>query len=228
MEPAAAVQVLNGYLDRMIAIAFAHDGTLDRIVGDSVAIVFSAPIEQADHEERALRCALQMHSFARSYVDDLARRGVPFCATRIGVHTGEVTVGNFGGEAIFDYRAMGDAVNTAARLEAANKQLGTLICVSEETLKGCRGAAVRPIGRVRLVGRSSALMVYEPLPVHEERSASDWEYEQAYGLMRAGCEEALCAFEALASGRPADGLVMLHLERLRNGSRDDAIVLTTK
>ncbi|MET0208537.1 MAG: adenylate/guanylate cyclase domain-containing protein, partial [Burkholderiaceae bacterium] len=123
MEPAAAVQVLNGYLDRMIAIAFEHDGTLDRIVGDSVAIVFSAPIEQTDHEERALRCALQMHRFARGYVDDLARRGVPFCATRIGVHTGEVTVGNFGGKAIFDYRALGDPVNTAARLEAANKQL---------------------------------------------------------------------------------------------------------
>ena len=63
MDPAKAVGLVNAYLDRMIAIAFEHDGTLDRIVGDAVAIMFSAPVEQKDHEQRALRCALAMHAF---------------------------------------------------------------------------------------------------------------------------------------------------------------------
>ena len=98
------------------------------------------------------------HASARSYVEDLKRQGIAFCETRIDVHSGEVTVGNFGGDAIFDCRALGDAVNTAARLEGANKHLGTLICVSEATLAGGPGAAVRPIGRLRLAGRSSYLM----------------------------------------------------------------------
>lgn len=222
MDPATAVGLVNDYLDRMIAIAFEHDGTLDRIVGDAVAIMFSAPVEQKDHEQRALRCALQMHAFSRGYVEDLARRGIPFSETRIGVHTGEVTVGNFGGEAIFDYRALGDPVNTAARLESANKQLGTLICVSEATLAGCPGAPARPIGRLRLAGRGSFLMTHEPL------AAPDPDYQRAFELMCDESDQALAAFEALAGARPDDPLVGLHLSRLRSGKRGDAIELSEK
>ncbi|RZJ12769.1 MAG: adenylate/guanylate cyclase domain-containing protein [Rubrivivax sp.] len=225
MDPALAVGLVNDYLDRMIAIAFEHDGTLDRIVGDAVAIMFSAPVEQADHEQRALRCALQMQAFSRHYVDDLARRGITFSETRIGVHTGEVTVGNFGGEAIFDYRALGDPVNTAARLEGANKHLGTLICVSEATLGGCPGAVARPIGRLRLAGRTGFLMVYEPLPDGE---APDAEYQRAFDLLRDGSDLVLAAFEALAGARPGDPLVQLHVSRLRAGEHGDAIELSRK
>lgn len=223
MDPAVAVDLVNGYLDRMIAIAFEHDGTLDRIIGDAVAIMFSAPVQQADHEQRALRCALAMHAFSRRYVDDLASRGIAFSETRIGVHTGEVTVGNFGGEAIFDYRALGDPVNTAARLESANKHLGTLICVSDATLAGCPGMPARPIGRLRLAGRSSYLLAYEPLP-----QGADAEYQQAFELMSGGSDQALAAFEALASARPQDPLVRLHLDRLRSGKAGDEIDLLEK
>ena len=228
MDPALAVELVNRYLDRMIAIAFEHDGTLDRIVGDAVAIMFSAPVEQKDHEQRALRCALQMQAFSRGYVDDLAGRGIRFSETRIGVHTGEVTVGNFGGDTIFDYRALGDPVNTAARLESANKHLGTLICVSEATLAGCPGAAARPIGQLRLAGRNGYLMAHEPLAQAPGEPQTDSEYQQAYELMRAGSEQALAAFEALASARPADPLVRLHVSRLRSGKTGDAIELIEK
>lgn len=223
MDPATAVGLVNGYLDRMIAIAFEHDGTLDRIVGDAVAIMFSAPVEQKDHEQRALRCALAMHAFSRRYVDELARQGIPFSETRIGVHSGEVTVGNFGGEAIFDFRALGDPVNTAARLEGANKHLGTLICVSEATLAGCPGAPARPIGRLRLAGRSGYLMAYEPLA-----DGADADYQQAFELMRQGSDQALAAFEALDAERPGDPLVRLHLSRLRGGQGGDAVELLEK
>ncbi|MEO6279599.1 adenylate/guanylate cyclase domain-containing protein [Roseateles sp.] len=228
MDPTTAVGLVNRYLDRMIAIAFEHDGTLDRIVGDAVAIMFSAPVEQTNHEQRALRCALQMHAFSRRYVDDLARRGIAFSETRIGVHTGEVTVGNFGGEAIFDYRALGDPVNTAARLEGANKYLGTLICVSEATLAGCPGAPARPIGRLRLAGRSSYLMAHEPLSQGTGGQPADVDYQHAFDLMSAGNDQALAAFEALSSARPHDPLVGLHVARLRAGKTGDAIDLLEK
>ncbi|MFM2261844.1 MAG: hypothetical protein RI959_520, partial [Pseudomonadota bacterium] len=163
IDPSEAVALLNAYLDKMIAIAFKHEGTLDRIVGDAVAIMFSAPVPQPDHRARALRCALEMDAFAHAYANDLQGRGIAFGQTRIGVHSGDVIIGNFGGSTMFDYRALGDPVNTAARLESVNKHLGTRICVSQAILDGCEGALARPVGKLVLKGKSQALQVLEPL-----------------------------------------------------------------
>jgi adenylate cyclase len=229
MDPGAAVSLLNDYLDRMIEIAFRNGGTLDRIVGDAVAIMFSAPVEQPDHRQRAYDTALEMHVFAKKYVTDLAAKGIPFGHTRVGVHSGEVIVGNFGGSNMFDYRALGDPVNTAARLESVNKHLGTLVCVSEATLSGCQGAVVRPVGRLVLKGKSHALMVFQPLVAPEGGTAkADTAYEEAYGLLASEDSRAREAFEALARERPDDPLVKLHLERLRSGQAGDRIVLAEK
>ncbi len=235
MDPAEAVSLLNDYLDKMISLAFAHHGTLDRIVGDAVAIVFSAPIPQADHAQRALSCALDMHRFATQYDADLHSRGIAFGQTRIGVHSGEVIVGNFGGGTIFDYRALGDAVNTASRLEGANKQLGTMVCMSEVTLAGCPDALVRPVGRLLLKGKTHPLMAYEPLDASSDLmlETSDptqylADYEQAYALMRRGDGDALSSFVNLWLQRPQDALVKIHIERLQAGAKDDLIVLAQK
>lgn len=227
LDPGAAVTLLNDYLDRMIAIAFSHQGTLDRIVGDAVAIMFSAPVPQPDHQRRALACALEMQRFAMQYANQLQARGIAFGQTRIGVHTGEVIVGNFGGNTIFDYRALGDPVNTAARLEGVNKHLGTLVCVSEATLSGCPGWPARPVGRILLKGKTHALRVFEPQdPVSV--SGPDTAYENAFDLMRAELPAARPAFERLAAERPNDPLVALHLERLRSGKTGDMIAMTEK
>lgn len=229
LDPTEAVTLLNKYLDDMIGIAFQHDGTLDRIVGDAVAILFSAPVEQPDHRKRALECALAMQHFARRFAAEANARGIPFGATRIGIHTGEVTVGNFGGSTIFDYRALGDPINTAARLETVNKQLGTLMCISEETLMGCPDALVRPVGKLVLKGKTAPLMVFEPLLEEDGRAPErDGDYEAAYALIAAGDEQALPAFEALAAARPKDGLVAFQLERLRRGEKGETIVFKVK
>jgi len=229
IDPVEAVALLNNYLDEMIGIAFSNDGTLDRIVGDAVAIMFSAPVQQADHRQRALKCALEMHHFAKRYADEINAKGIPFGQTRIGVHTGEVIVGNFGGTTIFDYRALGDPINTAARLESVNKHLGTLVCISEATLSGQPDMPVRSVGRLVLKGKTQALMVYQPIIADEgEEAARDVAYENAYELLRDEKPEALQAFEALAAERPHDPLVTLHLERLRAGEQGDRIVMASK
>ncbi|MCF8167661.1 MAG: adenylate/guanylate cyclase domain-containing protein [Rhodoferax sp.] len=229
LDPADAVALLNAYLDRMVHIAFDHGGTLDRIVGDAVAIMFSAPVVQPDHRERALRCALAMHAFAQAYVAEQRALGVPFGNTRIGIHTGDVIVGNFGGTTMFDYRALGDAVNTAARLESVNKHLGTLVCISEATLSGCPDAVARPIGRLVLKGKSVPLMVYEPLLATEGGvTVRDLDYEAAYGLLKGAADQAVQAFESLALARPWDPLTQLHLRRLRAGASGETIVFDEK
>ena len=243
IDPAQAVSVLNRYLDGMIGIAFRHEGTLDRIVGDAVAIMFSAPVAQDDHPARALACALEMDEFAARFAEEAAESGCPLGTTRIGVHTGEVIVGNFGGSALFDYRALGDVVNTASRLEGANKYLGTSICLSGATLAGCQAPpAVRPIGRLRLKGKNALLTVFEPIVprlVAERAPREDYcrafealmnrtssDPEPAHGP--GSLAEVRTAFENLARRYPRDPLVRLHLDRLTAGETDDIIVLEGK
>jgi adenylate cyclase len=231
IDPGDAVALLNAYLDEMIAIAFHHHGTLDRIVGDAVAIMFSAPVPQPDHRQRALTCAIAMQRFAARYSDDLKAKGVPFGHTRIGVHTGEVIVGNFGGSTIFDYRALGDPVNTASRLESVNKHLGTRICVSEATLSGCTGVVTRPVGRLVLKGKSQALMVFQPIHDGLEIAGApldDPQYAAAYALLTLDPAAAIAAFRQLAEERPTDPLVHLHLHRLQEKQTGDLIVMSEK
>ncbi|PKN34053.1 MAG: adenylate/guanylate cyclase domain-containing protein [Deltaproteobacteria bacterium HGW-Deltaproteobacteria-19] len=231
MDPGEAVSILNAYLDQMVTIAFRHGGTLDRIVGDAVAIMFSAPVVQPDHQARALNCALEMHAFATRYADDLNAKGIAFGQSRIGVHTGEVIVGNFGGSTMFDYRALGDAVNTASRLEGANKYLGTLLCVSEATLSGCPDAVVRPVGSLVLKGKTRPLMVFEPVEASGRdggEPARDPVYEQAFERMRQRDPEARDTFEQLAAERPHDPLVQFHLKRLKAGEEGETIILAEK
>src|SRR5512139_939582 len=93
----------------------------------------------------------------------LAQEGIALGVTRIGVHAGPAIVGNFGGGHFFDYTAYGDTINIAARLEAANKQLGTRICVSANLATKVKGFQGRPVGDLLLRGRSEALRAFEPL-----------------------------------------------------------------
>lgn len=228
LDPGEAVNLLNDYIENMIAIAFSYQGTLDRIVGDAVVIMFSAPVKQDDHQRRAIQCAMEMQRFASRYSRELNKIGIAFGHTRIGVHTGEVIVGNFGGKTIFDYRALGDPVNTAARLESANQHLGTLICVSEATLSACPDIPKRPIGRVLLKGKSIPLQVFEPLFTESIDHAALAEYQDAYTQMCNGQAQAIEAFQEILWKHPNDKLAAFHLKRLADGAKDDLIELNRK
>ncbi len=228
IDPGAAVELLNDYLDEMIAIAFRHEGTLDRIVGDAVAIMFSAPVPQADHRQRAMACALEMDAFADQYAQARQAEGIPFGKTRIGVHCGEVIVGNFGGRNIFDYRALGDPINTAARLESVNKHLGTRMCVSAAILADCPAAPVRPVGRLVLKGKSEPLTVFEPVTEDAVARAPRDAYGAAFDALAVDGAQALDLFRELAANYPDDPLVLLHCRRLLAGETGDLIVMAEK
>jgi adenylate cyclase len=231
-DPAQMVAFINDYLEAMLTIVFRHEGTLDRIMGDALVVMFSAPVVQLDHRQRALACALEMHAFASAYAERLQAGGVAWGHTRIGVHCGEVIVGNFGGRALFDYRALGDPINTAARLETVNKHLGTRMCISQAIVDGCPGVLARPVGRLVLKGKSQWLQAYEPLAACSVAACSPADYAAAMLLLRAGDARqaalALMQFETLAARHPHDPLVALHLRRLREGAVDDLIVLDEK
>ena len=160
-------------------------------------------------------------------------QGIPWGITRIGVHSGEVIVGNFGGKTLLDYRALGDPINAAARLESVNKQLGTRMCVSQEILDSCPPVPARYVARLVLKGKTKSLTVYEPLATADMSVCAPLEdYSAAVNLLRPGeARDPVAArqqFERLAERYPKDPLVSLHLDRLRHGASDEEIIMTTK
>ena len=156
--------LLNEYVEGMTGVVFAHEGTVAKVIGDGIHVLFNAPGEQPDYATRAVACARDLDSWAQEFRQRWKKKGVDFGITRIGVHAGPALVGNFGGSHYFDYTAHGDTINTASRLESANKQLGTRICVSETIAKAAMNFKGRPVGDIVLRGRSEPLRAYEPLP----------------------------------------------------------------
>lgn len=227
-DPSIIVTTLNNYLEGMVQIVFKHEGTLDRIVGDAIAVLFSAPIPQGDHAVRAVACALEMDGFARDF--SLARKaeGMPFGHTRIGVNSGRVLLGNFGGKAVFDYRALGDPINTAARLESVNNHLGTRICVSGETVALVPEFHGRPVGSLILKGKENGILAYEPLSVEECASPRIQAYREAYRLLEEGDAGAGEAFAKALGQWPTDPLLRFHHERICKGESGISITFASK
>jgi len=225
MAPEELVHVLNEYFSETCDVVLRHGATIDKIVGDALHLLFNAPIDQPDHPERAVRCGLALSECSRRLRTE---RGLVLGDTRVGINTGFAVVGNFGGSARFDYTAHGDAMNTAARLEGANKYLGTPICVSAETRGRCSGIAFRPVGKLILEGKKEPVEVYEPLQPLAASETPMADYQAAYELMARRDPGARDAFVALAERFPGDGLIRFHADRLRAGEVGDTIRLSGK
>ncbi len=227
-DPADLVALLNNYLNEMTRITFAHEGTLDRIVGDAVAVMFSAPAVQPDHAARAVACALDMDRFAQAFAVTKRAEGIPLGLTRIGVHSGSVIIGNVGGDTHSDYRALGDPINTSARLETVNKHLGTRICVSGATVAQCPDFIGRPVGDLMLVGKSEAIPAFEPLSAEAAALPAMTAYANAFALLDSDPPAARAAFTDLAEKYPDDPLAAFHHRRLESGETGSTVVMTEK
>jgi len=228
-DPAQVVEMLNAYLDGVTQIVFDHDGTVLKILGDSVYAMFGAPVEQEDHARRAVDCVLAIDAFARDFEARPNSDGIAFGATRIGVNTGFAIIGNFGGRLFFDYTAHGDAINVAARLESANKQFGTRICVSEKTVSAIEDFRGRPVGELVLKGKEVALMAYEPLSEDAFNSPQTPAYLAAYRkLVEGDVTGARQAFAGLIAEYGDDPLALFHLRRLLSGQTSFRIELSEK
>jgi class 3 adenylate cyclase len=211
--------VLNEYMGGMTDIVFAHEGTVAKIIGDAIQILFNAPEEQPDYVTRSVACAHDLDVWAEEFRERWKTKGVNFGATRIGVHAGPALVGNFGGSRFFDYTAYGDTINTAARLEAANKFLGTRICVSATVASACEKFRGRPVGDLMLRGRSEPLRAFEPLAAAVFEGPATTQYSEAFAKLEAGDVTAMPAFAALVGSHADDALAGFHLRRLLNGAK---------
>jgi adenylate cyclase len=164
--PSEVVHVLRECNTRMVSHVIANQGTLDKFVGDAIMALFGAPLTQPDHAERACRTALAMAEELRTLQERWRAEGREPFRMGIGINTGEVVVGNLGSDQLFDYTAVGDAVNVGSRLESLNKEIPTPNCIliSESTYEAAREAIeARRISEVAIRGREQPVAVYELL-----------------------------------------------------------------
>lgn len=177
-------EVLNSYLDGACGIILRYQGTVDKFIGDAIMAVFNAPIPQPDHADRAVRCALELDAYCEAFREQQNAAGIPLGITRIGLHTGVATIGNFGSQARMDFTALGDTVNTAARTEGVNKYFGTRICCTEEVVRRSSGQQFLPIGDVVLKGKHVGVTLYTP--VNSEQAAAPFftSYMEIYARLQ--------------------------------------------
>lgn len=160
--PEDVVAQLNQYFSRMVAVVFAHRGTVDKFVGDMVMALFGAPLDDDDHAEHAVQTALAMARALAELNAEWQSQGRPTLDIGIGINTGDMVAGNIGSDTIMSYTVIGDAVNLGARLESLNKDYGTRIIISEATRTRLKGRYdIHPLGDVIVKGKSKPVAIFE-------------------------------------------------------------------
>lgn len=202
IAPELVATLLNRYLSMLSEVVLDHGGTIDKFVGDALVAFWGAPIARPDDGERAARAALALHRAGEEFRHNVPD-GVPAIGkTRVGLHYGEAIVGNFGGEGRIQYTALGDSMNTASRLESANKQLDTSVLVSREAAELSGLDWFRPLGRVVLRGRATPIDVFEPRPdlTSEQRAVTRTVLDKSRTHSEVGIDE----LDALTRSHPND------------------------
>ncbi|OGU20283.1 MAG: adenylate/guanylate cyclase [Hydrogenophilales bacterium RIFOXYD1_FULL_62_11] len=226
LTPDAAVRFLNRYFSLMSEVIRTRQGIVDKYIGDSVMAFWGPPFtDAADHATLCCLAALEqmarMEAF-RAWLPEMfgISHGLPVVNVRMGIASGDVTVGNIGSETSRGYTVIGDTVNLASRLEQANKFYGTRILVSEAT-RNLAGdtLAFREIDSLRVAGKQETVRVYELLGLAAELSESDRQRVQAYeaGLARYRAQEwdaAEAAFRECLIIKPKDQPSQVMLERV--------------
>ncbi len=164
LPPGELRDLMNRYYQTVFTPIRAAQGVISDVVGDAVLAIWAAAHDDAVRRNQACTAALAIRRAVDTFNADSALLRLP---TRIGLHCGEVVMGHVGALDHYEYRAVGDIVNTATRIEGLNKRLGTRILVSSVILDGIDGFATREVGRFRLAGKQ------QPLTLHELISTTD-------------------------------------------------------
>ena len=208
-SPEELVGILNQYLDKMTNVVFAHQGVLDKYIGDAVMAFWNAPLNQKDHAFLAVSAALEMRSSLAKMNEDRVFGGEAW-NIGMGLNTGDMIAGNIGGVVHTDYTVIGDAVNLASRVESLTKEYGVDILITEETAKELDGRyLLRKLDRVRVKGKEKSVWLYEVICLMERASMPQKEFARDYeealnAYMAKRFVEATTIIKTLYSRRPKD------------------------
>jgi adenylate cyclase len=221
-RPEQLADLLREYLNTICREIEATDGTVDKYIGDAVMAFWDSAMTELNHATAACTTALRCQSALDVLHERWMDAGNPPFRTRIGLHTGEVVVGNFGSDARLNYTIIGDAVNLSNRLEALNKVYGTEILISESTYQlAFADIVARPLDYVAVKGRRLPVLIYELLDLKADEAGS-------HGTIIALCAQglecyrsgdwsgAIAHFEEVLRHRPGDCPALLLIERCRS------------
>ncbi|BBD08249.1 adenylate/guanylate cyclase domain-containing protein [Desulfovibrio ferrophilus] len=182
MQPQELVGHLSDYLSEFSQVITARKGTIDKYIGDSIMAFWGAPESIPNHAELACRAAIECRNLLRERAQSTNGKTRPAFPTRMGINTGEVTVGNIGSDDRMDYTVIGDNVNLASRLEGLNKYYDTGIIISESTYQAAKASIeVRPLDYVIVKGRTQPVRVYELLAMQGELGANEARLATLFG-----------------------------------------------
>jgi len=163
MDPQQLRDVLNRFLTVMTEVVHAHQGTLDKYIGDAVMAFWGAPLDDAQHADHAVAAAIAMQEALDRLNLEFARRGLPALSMGIGINTGVVRVGDMGSQLRRSYTVIGDAVNLAARLEGISKHQGIPVAVGDSTRRQVTARALEFVGQMEVPGRDESVRVWQPV-----------------------------------------------------------------
>jgi adenylate cyclase len=155
LPPEQVTEIMNKVLTVQVECIQAHGGMVDKFIGDACMAIFNAPLELENHELKAITCAQDIRTGIRMLQKELPEP----ISIGIGVNTGEAVIGNMGSDTRFDYSAIGDAVNTAARLESATKEVGVDLLIGENTKKSC-DFKLKLLDPIKVKGKKDYLNIY--------------------------------------------------------------------
>ena len=155
LPPEQVTEIMNKVLTVQVNCIQAHGGMVDKFIGDACMAIFNAPLELDKHELRAITCAQDIRTGIRMLQKELPEP----ISIGIGVNTGKAVIGNMGSDTRFDYSAIGDAVNTAARLESATKEVGVDLLIGESTKKSC-DFKLKLLEPIKVKGKKDYLNIY--------------------------------------------------------------------
>lgn len=222
MTPEGLVDQVGHYLGEMSETILANQGTVDKYIGDAIMAFWGAPEDNADHAFRACQTALENQAILRKLQQTWSAQQLPKFGDRVGIHTGEVIVGNIGSPQRLNYTVLGDNVNLAQRLESLNKYYGTRILISQATLEDVQDRVVaRHIDFIAVKGRQDAIHVYELIGLAGEVAPEITDfatiYSQAFQDYHQRCwDEALAKCERYLTRFPADKAARILVERCQH------------
>jgi len=159
VSPEQVTYIMNKVLTAQQLAVQKHGGMVDKYIGDAMMAIFNAPLDLQNHSKVALDCAVDILQNIKDLNKELEAEGLPSIAIGIGVNSGEAIIGNMGSKNRFDYTAIGDAVNIAARLESATKERGVDMLIGEQTESYC-GYHLQPLKPIIVKGKAKALKIF--------------------------------------------------------------------
>ena len=217
---AGTVAMLNDYFEHMVECISAHEGMLDKFIGDAIMAVFGVPLPHEDDPDRGLRAAIAMQRALQNWKPtDANGAPLPF-DIGIGLNTDTVVAGNIGSKKRMDYTIIGDGVNLAARLESACKQYGAGILISGYTADALKGAyRLRELDRVVVKGKTEPAVIHECLDHLSD--GADFDVQELLGLFSDGLKHyrarnfarARTRFQSALGIRRRDRASAMYLER---------------